>query len=91
MAQAPPPFAQSVCFFHTADLEATHRFYHQDLGLPLALDQGACRIYQVSSDGYIGFCTHREPAAPDGVILTLVTPEVEAACARLEAAGVPFE
>ena len=77
-----PPFEQAVCFFHTADLAATDRFYREQLGLPLALDQGACRIYQVSRDGFVGFCTHREPAATDGVIITLATSDVEAMAER---------
>lgn len=88
---SPPPFEQSVCFFHCADLDATERFYRGALGLPLTLDQGACRIFQVSSDGFIGFCTHREPAATTGAIITLVTSEVEALCERLDAQGVHFE
>jgi len=86
-----PPFQQSVCFFHTADLTATEQFYAVQLGLPLALDQGACKIFQVSSDGFIGFCTHREPAPTDGVIITLVTTDVEERFTRLQRDGVVFE
>ena len=85
------PFEQSVCFFPCADLDATQRFYSETLGLPMILDQGACRIFQVSSNGYIGFCTHREPQAAEGPIITLVTREVEQAVATLERAGVQFE
>jgi len=87
----PAPFEQSVCFFHTANLAETTRFYGDLLGLPLALDQGACAIFQVSPDGFIGFCTHRSPASPDGVIVTLVTRDVEGVYERLIAQGLPFE
>ena len=87
----PAPFQQSVCFFYTADLAATARFYRDVLGLPLALDQGACQIFQVSADGYVGFCTHREPGPTEGVILTFATTEVEAIYARLVQEGVEFE
>lgn len=86
-----PPFEQAVCFFYTADLQATEQFYRTTLGLPLALDQGACKIFQVSSDGFIGFCTHREPGPTDGVIITLATSEVEEVYERLRAQGVVFE
>ena len=86
-----PPFQQSVCFFHTADLSATDAFYRDVLGLPLTLDQGACRIYQVAPTGFIGFCTHRNPASTDGIIITLVTTDVEARYASLVARGVVFE
>ena len=67
------PYEQSISFFHAQDLKATTTFYEQ-LGLPLKLDQGPCRIFQVSRDGFIGFCTHQQPAAAEGVIITQVQP-----------------
>ena len=84
------PYEQSISFFHTPDLETTTVFYQQ-LGLPLKLDQGLCRIFQISRDGFIGFCTHQKPAATEGVIITLVTPQVEEVCKQLKAQGVVFE
>jgi hypothetical protein len=48
------------------------------LGLPLALDQGDCRIYRVGESSFLGFCQRAEaPQQPSGVILTLVTDEVD--------------
>ena len=84
------PYEQSISFFHTQDLEATTTFYEQ-LGLPLKLDQGLCRIFQISSDGYVGFCTHQKPTVAEGVIITLVTSHVEDVCAQLKDKGVLFE
>ena len=84
-------FEQSVCFFHTSKLKQTEHFYTELLGLPLALDQGACQIYQVSKDGFIGFCTHREPANPDGIIITLATQNVEEVYEQLLNNGILFE
>ena len=86
-----PPFEQSVCFLYTADLNTTERFYRDTLGLPLVLDQGPCKIFQVSTDGFVGFCTHREPAPTDGIIITLATTEVEEVYGQLQAKGVVFE
>lgn len=86
-----PPFEQSICFFYTADLKTTRRFYQDTLGLPLVLDQGPCMIFQVSADGFVGFCTHREPAPTDGLIITLVTTDVETVYEALRAKGVVFE
>ena len=85
------PYAQSVCFFHTKNLQKTDVFYRQTLKLPMVLDQGACRIYQVSEDGFIGFCTHRESVLPGGIIITLVAEDVETRVATLKALGVTFE
>jgi hypothetical protein len=76
MASLPhPPIHQQVTFLYTRDLTAIARFYEEVLGLTLTPDQGDCRIYHVSRDGYLGFCQRQE--APDelaGVILPLVIP-----------------
>ena len=90
------PFDQQVTFLYTADLDATAHFYESLLGLPLALDQGVCRIYRVAAGAYVGFCQKTDAlvedgAGPSGVILTLVTDEVGAWYERLRAKGVLFE
>ena len=46
------PFSSQITFLYTPDLEATAHFYEEILTLPLKLDQGTCRIYQVSQDGH---------------------------------------
>lgn len=83
------PFQDLVTFLYVADLDRSQRFYGGALGLPLVLDQGACRIFRVSPGGFVGVC--RGDPAPAGVIVTLVTEEVEQRCAALEAAGIVFE
>ncbi len=60
------------------------------MGLPLVLDQGACRIYQVSADGFLGFC-QRTGASPTGVIVTFVTQDVDEWHMQLAARGAVFE
>ncbi|MFP4343242.1 MAG: VOC family protein [Anaerolineales bacterium] len=83
---------QQITFFYTRNLAATARFYEERVGLPLALDQGGCRIYRTAGGAYIGFCEREEvPEEPQGVILTLVTPEVDGWYEMLRAQGVPFE
>ncbi len=87
-----PPIHQQVTFLHTRDLAATAHFYQEILGLELALDQGDCRIYRVSHDGYLGFCQREgAPEEPAGVILTLVTPEVDEWHRYLSDQGVTFD
>ena len=88
---ATPPFAQQVTFLYTDDLAKTVRFYEDALQLPLVLDQGTCRIYRVSNDGFLGFCARATPAQPDGVIVTLVSDRVDEWHARLVALGVEIE
>ncbi len=83
-------FDQQITFLATSDLAATAHFYEQLLGLSLWLDQGDCRIYQVTAGGYLGFC-QRPAAGAAGVILCLVTADVDGWAARLQAQGVPLE
>lgn len=86
----PPQFDQQITFLYTDDLAATARFYEEMLGLLLVLDQGDCRIYQVSRDGLLGFCRRAGGAQPAGVIVTLVTEDVDGWYARLSERGVAF-
>ena len=81
-----------IAFLGTNDLDETHRFYHEVLGLPLYKDQGWCRIYNVPGGGRLGFCTHltvlQGEKAP---LLTLLTPEVDNAWNNLKEAGMEPE
>ena len=87
-----PPIDQQITFLYTRDLEATAQFYEEVLGLPLALDQGGCRIYRVSGDGYVAFCQREEvPERPSGIIFTIVTQEVDQWYSYLRERGVAFE
>ena len=87
-----PPFEQQVTFLYTADLGATAAFYEETLQLPLVLDQGACRIYLVSGDAFLGFCESQSaPETPESVIITLVSQDVDGWYQRLREQGVAFE
>ncbi|WP_207537800.1 VOC family protein [Sabulicella rubraurantiaca] len=91
-----PRFAQQVTFLYAEDPEASWRFYEEVLELPLAQDQGSCRIYEAAESGraFLGVCRARaprseeNPRAEGGVVFTFVTPDVEAWHARLAAKGV---
>lgn len=62
------------------------------MGLTLVLDQGDCRIYRASRDGYLGFCKRAAtPERPTGIILTLATPEVDEWYQYLSEQGIVFE
>ncbi len=86
------PIHQQITFLMVKDLEATAHFYEELLELPLVVDQGNCRIYRVVGDAYLGFCERPEAVVATGnVILTLVTPEVDAWYERLRERGILFE
>ncbi len=88
---SPDPLAPTgqVTFLPTADLAAVDAFYGGLLGLPLARDQGVCRIYRSGPAAYLGFCD-RGYAVPTEfrVVLTLLVDDVAAAHAALVARGV---
>jgi catechol 2,3-dioxygenase-like lactoylglutathione lyase family enzyme len=87
-------FDQQVTFLYTTELDATSQFYEDVLGLPQVLDQGGCRIYRVADNAFLGFCSHSSAGRRDdttGVVLTLVTDEVDQWYERLRAWGVAFE
>lgn len=87
-----PSLEQQVTFFYTRDLSGTADFYERVLGLSPVLDQGVCRIYRVCNNAFVGFCERLDaPTPPAGVILTLVTHEVDAWAAHLVAHGVTLE
>jgi catechol 2,3-dioxygenase-like lactoylglutathione lyase family enzyme len=87
----PPLFDQQITFLYTPDLAATARFYEEVLALPLVLDQGDCRIYRVSHDGLLGFCQRSTAPQPAGVIVTLVTQDVDGWYERLRQRGAQFD
>lgn len=87
-----PSVDQQITFLYTRDLAATARFYEDVMGLALMLDQGDCRIYRASPDGYIGFCQRQSaPEGALGLILTLVTSEADEWYQYLRKRGITFE
>lgn len=43
-----------ITFIYYKDLQKGIDFYQHTLGLTLAIDQGWCKIFQVSNSGYLG-------------------------------------
>ena len=44
----------AITFFYVRDLATAMQFYEQVLGLPLAIDQGWCKIYQICPGAHVG-------------------------------------
>lgn len=89
---APAPAAQLVTFISCADLESACGFYREVLGLEQVLDQGACRIFRVAGEAFLGLCQGApDTTAPEGVTVTFVVQDVDAWYRHLVARGVPTE
>lgn len=85
-----------VIFLPCADIEATHRFYTETVGLPMIQEQagGSLRIYDTGY-GYWGFCAYPDGrlllGGAQGVCLSLKCrdrAEVDRLYAAMAAAGV---
>ena len=83
-------FDAQITFVYVADLARSSAFYGDVLDLELVRDQGACLIYRVTADAYLGVCNHRPPE-PGGLIITLVADDVDGWADRLKAAGHTVE
>lgn len=83
-----PDLQQQITFLPVSDLERSSEFYGRALGLELVLDQGDCRIFRVSGDAFLGICERPEQGAAPGLMVTLVTDEVDEWHDRMVAANV---
>ena len=87
-----PPIAQSIVFTYTDDLERASRFMREVLALEQVRDQGACRIFRLTRDSFIGVCDLPDrPRGTVGVTLSLITDDVAGWYAYLHDKGVTFK
>lgn len=83
------PIDAQITFVYTSDLARSACFYEDVLGLKLAADQGSCRIYRVlDRQAYLGVCQRDgPPEEASGIIITLVTGDVDGWYDRIVACG----
>lgn len=87
-----PPISDTITFVSTGDLEAATRFLGDVLELPLVVDQGACRIFRLTDTAFLGVCDlPGTPRQTSGVIITIVTDDVDGWHRFLTAKGVDFD
>ena len=70
-------FTEQITFLSVEDLSRSASFYEDVLGLVLVTDQSDCRIYRIGGDAYLGLCARPGRTATEGVIVTLVTEDVD--------------
>lgn len=54
MPRPDTPNSLAITFFYYRDLSTAMRFYEEVLGLPLAIDQGWCKIYRICPGAHVG-------------------------------------
>lgn len=84
-------FKQAVTFLYVRDLERSAEFYQTALGLPLILKQTNCNIFRITETSFLGTCQTDDPVDPKGIIVTLVSDQLEEWQKNLESKGVSIE
>ncbi|MGK7868074.1 VOC family protein [Falsiroseomonas sp. E2-1-a20] len=88
----PPFIEQNVVWLYSDDLDTHAAFYRDVLGLTQVLDQGVCRIFQVSPTGFLGVCNKEgRPRGTKGMMFTFLVEDVEEMYQYLLARGVAFD
>ena len=54
MPRPDTPNSLAITFLYYRDLPTAMRFYEDILGLPLAIDQGWCKIYEICPGAHVG-------------------------------------
>lgn len=82
MPRPDAPNDLAITFFYYRDLPRAMRFYEDILGLPLAIDQGWCKIYRLCPGAHVGLVDEAkgmnkwQPIKP--VQLCIRVPDVDA-------------
>jgi predicted enzyme related to lactoylglutathione lyase len=85
------PAELAITFFYYHDLPGAMRFYERVLGLPLAIDQGWCKIYRLCPGAHVGLVNeargmHRaHPVKPVQLCLRVADVDAWHAYARAQA------
>jgi len=95
MTRPEAPNQLAITFFYYRDLPRAMQFYEDILGLPLAIDQGWCKIYQICPGAHVGLVDETKGmnkwAAVKPVQLCIRVPDVDAwygYCAELAVDGL---
>ena len=92
MKRPDAPNQLAITFFYYRDLAAAMRFYEEFLGLPLAIDQGWCKIYEICPGAHVGLVDEtrgmKKWAATKPVQLCIRVPDVDAWHAHVSGSGV---
>lgn len=86
------PNELAITFLYYRDLPRAMRFYEENLGLPLAIDQGWCKIYQICTGAHVGLVDEAKgmnkwhPDKP--VQLCIRVPDVDAWYGYAQAQGL---
>ena len=82
---------EQITFLPCRNLQETHTFYTQILKFTMVVDQGTCRIYQTTSNSFLGFCKKEKYASSEHTIITFIVNDVDQIVKRIEQMGWEIE
>ena len=86
-----PPINQNVVFTYTDNLDEASGFFRDVMELEFVLDQGACHIYRLTEQCFLGVCNIADrPREQAGVTITIVSDDVDGWYDFLTAKGVEY-
>ena len=92
MQRPDTPNTLAITFLYYRDLATAMRFYEDILGLPLAIDQGWCKIYEICPGAHVGLVDEARGMnkwqAVKTVQLCIRVPDVDAWYAYAQEVGV---
>ena len=59
-----PPISKSIVFTYTDDLARASHFFREVMELDFVVDQGACHIFRLTTESYLGVCQGPTTARP---------------------------
>ena len=87
-----PGVDMAITFIYFKDLPKAMDFYENVMGFSLAIDQGFCKIYQASANGYVGLVDEargfHKASDIKPIILCFRVPDVDAWYEFIKAKGV---
>ena len=87
-----PEISQTITFTYTDDLPAASTFFREVMELEFVVDQGACHIFKMTDQSYLGVCDLPDrPRNAAGVTITLVSDDVDGWYRYLKSKDVGFE
>ncbi|MFX1495834.1 MAG: VOC family protein [Promethearchaeota archaeon] len=82
-------FDEFITFLGTENLNKTSEFYQNGLGLEIYKDQGLCKIFHVTKESKVGFCSHMSVVFEEkSPIITLVVKNVDETYQKLIQNGI---
>lgn len=86
-----PQINQTIIFTYTDDLIKASEFFRDILELDFVVDQGACHIFRLTDESYIGVCSLPDrPKEKAGVTITLVSSDVDGWYRFLTSKGIEY-